>query len=156
MGSKKFTPYGLYIMKGTISAALAEKTGFSEEDKELLFEAILQMYNHDVSSSKQGMTVVSPLIIFKHIGTQGSSNAEQNAREAKLGCASAHKLYNILRVEKKKSIDYPRDIEDYNVVLRLSNVPEGVEVGIKEEPFSKVIYGAGVSEIAQNNGILVQ
>ena len=156
MGTKKFTPYGLYILKGTISASLAEKTGFTEEDKELLFEAILQMYNHDVSSSKQGMSVVSPLIIFKHIGTQGSSNAEQNAREAKLGCASAHKLYNILKVEKKEEVDYPRDITDYNVTLCLSDVPEGVEVGIKEDPFSQVVYGANASEIAQNNGILVQ
>ena len=93
MGSKQFIPYGLYILKGTISASLAEKTGFTEEDKDLLFEAILQMYNHDVSSSKQGMSIVSPLIVFKHIGTQDPANAEQNAREAKLGCTSAHKLF---------------------------------------------------------------
>ncbi len=156
MGTKKYTPYGLYILKGTISASLAEKTGFTEEDKELLFEAILQMYNHDVSSSKQGMAVVSPLVIFKHVGTQGPNNAEQNAREAKLGCASAHKLYNILKVEKREGVDFPRDIADYNVVLRLSDVPEGIEVGMKGSPFSKVLYGAGVREIAQNNGIMVQ
>ena len=156
MGTKKYTPYGLYILKGTISASLAEKTGFTEEDKELLFEAILQMYNHDVSSSKQGMAVVSPLVIFKHVGTQGPNNAEQNAREAKLGCASAHKLYNLLKVEKREGVDFPRDIADYNVVLRWSDVPEGIEVGMKEGPFSKVFYGAGVREIAQNNGIMVQ
>ena len=156
MGSKKFTPYGLYIMKGTISASLAEKTGFTEEDKDLLFESILQMYNHDVSSSKHGMSVVSPLIIFKHVGTQGDSNAEQNAREAKLGCASAHKLYNLVNVEKKDDVEYPRDITDYNVTLRLSDVPDGIEVGIKEEPFSKAVYGEGVAEIARNNGILVR
>ena len=156
MGSKKFTPYGLYIMKGTISASLAEKTGFTEEDKDLLFEAILQMYNHDVSSSKQGMTVVSPLIVFKHVGTQEPSNAEQNAREAKLGCASAHKLYDLLNVEKKDGVEYPRDISDYNVILRLSDVPDGVEAGIKEAPFSKAVYGDGVDEIARNNGILVR
>ena len=156
MGSKKFTPYGLYVMKGTISASLAEKTGFSEADRDLLFEAILQMYNHDISSSKQGMSVVSPLIIFKHVGTQGPANAAQNAREAKLGCASAHRLFALLEVNKKDEVEYARDISDYEVVLKLSEVPAGIDVGIKEEPFSNVVYGDKVPEAAKRNGILIK
>ena len=156
MGSKKFTPYGLYVMKGTISASLAEKTGFSEADRDLLFEAILQMYNHDISSSKQGMSVVSPLIIFKHVGTQDPANADQNAREAKLGCASAHRLFALLEVNKKDEVDYARDITDYEVALKLSEVPAGIDVGIKEEPFSNVVYGDKVPETAKRNGILIK
>ena len=153
MGTKKFIPYGLYILKGTISASLAEKTGFTEDDKDLLFEAILQMYNHDVSSSKQGMSIVSPLIIFKHVGTQNSANADQNAREAKLGCASALRLYSVLKVEKRAGIDFARDITDYNVLLKLSEIPAGVEIGLKDGPFSKVVYGDGIREVASYAGI---
>ena len=156
MGSKKFVLYGLYVLKGTISANLAEKTGFSEADKDLLFEAILQMYNHDISSSKQGMSVVSPLIIFKHVGTQDPANAEQNAREAKLGCASAHRLFSLLKVEKKSEVEFPRDITDYSVILNLSDVPTGIDVGLKEEPFSPVVYGDRVTAVAEHAGILIE
>ena len=156
MGSKKFTPYGLYILKGTISASLAAKTGFNEEDKELLFEAILQMYNHDISSSKQGMSVVSPLILFKHVGTQDPANAIQNEREAKLGCASAHRLFGLLEVKKRDDVEFARDVSDYNIVLKLSEVPAGIEVGMKEEPFSKVVFGNDVPETAKRAGISVR
>ncbi len=77
MGNKKVIPYGLYVVKGCISASLAEKTGFTEDDLKILWEALLQMYNHDISSSKTGMNVVSPLIIFKHVGTQSDNNPEK-------------------------------------------------------------------------------
>lgn len=113
------------------------------------------MYNHDVSSSKQGMSIASPLIIFKHVETQGSRNAEQNSREAKLGCASAHRLYSLFTIEKKDGIAFARDIKDYNLILKLSELPRGIELEIKEEPFSEIVHGDAVKEVATRYGIIV-
>lgn len=137
MGNKKVTPYGLYIVKGSISASLAEKTSFSENDLSKLWEAILQMYNHDISSSKEGMSVISPLIIFKHVGTQNNNN-EEKIREAKLGCAPAQMLFGLLDVHKKDDIEFPRKFDDYRVTFKASELPEGVEVGFKYLPFKDV------------------
>ena len=150
MGNKKVIPYGLYIIKGSISASLAEKNGFLEEDLDMLWEAILQMYNHDISSSKTGMNVVSPLIIFKHVGTQHENNAQENAREAKLGCAPAHMLYNLLSVKRKENIEYPRKYEDYEISFKASGIPNGVEVGFKYLPFSAIEWN---TDGLQNAGI---
>ena len=152
MGNKKVVPYGLYVVKGSISASLAEKNGFTEEDLEMLWESILQMYNHDVSSSKTGMSVVSPLIIFKHVGTQHKNNADDKLREAKLGCAPAHLLYNLLSIKKKENIEYPRKYEDYDVSFRAEGVPDGVEVGFKYLPFSEIEWS---TDGLQNYGINV-
>ncbi|HAP03935.1 MAG TPA: type I-C CRISPR-associated protein Cas7/Csd2 [Lachnospiraceae bacterium] len=143
MGTKQFIPYGLYIVKGTVSANLARKNGFSEEDLGILFEALLQMYNNDASSSKTGMSVVSPLIIFKHVGVADQNNdPKQKEKEAMLGCCGAHKLFDLLHVSKKEDVDTPRAYSDYETVLDISNVPAGVEVGIKDNPFDKVTWGA--------------
>lgn len=144
-GTKQFIPYGLYIVKGTISANLANKNGFSTEDLDILFESLLQMYNHDVSSSKTGMSVVSPLIIFKHVGVSDENNApEQREKEAMLGCCGAHKLFNLLQVYKKDDVDIARKYSDYRVTFDISGVPAGVEVGIKEDPFSRILWGEEV------------
>lgn len=142
MGTKQFIPYGLYLVKGTVSANLARKNGFSEEDLDVLFEALLQMYNNDVSSSKTGMSVVSPLIIFKHIGVADANNdPEQKEKEAMLGCCGAHKLFDLFHVSKKEDVDTPRAYSDYNVTLDISDVPSGVEIGIKDNPFDNVTWG---------------
>ena len=138
MGNKKVTPYGLYIVKGAISACLAEKSGFTEDDLKVLFEALLQMYNHDISSSKIGMNVVSPLIVFKHVGTQHDNNSDEKEREAKLGCAPAQMLYNLLSVKKKDDVEYPRQFSDYDVTFNKSGLPDGVEVGFKYLPFTDI------------------
>ncbi|NLL18462.1 MAG: type I-C CRISPR-associated protein Cas7/Csd2, partial [Clostridia bacterium] len=69
MGRKQLIPYGLYEGRGFVSANLAEMTGFNEDDLMLLWEAILNMYEHDRSASKGEMSTVLPLIIFKHTGT---------------------------------------------------------------------------------------
>ena len=82
MGRKQLIPFGLYEVRGFISANLAAETGFDDDDLKTLFESILNMYEHDHSASKGEMSVVSPLIIFKHVGTD--SNEEQRTRQAKL------------------------------------------------------------------------
>ncbi len=140
MGTKEFIPYGLYLVRGTVSACVAQKSGFTEEDLNRLFEAIVQMYNHDVSSSKAGMSVVGPLIIFKHVGTQTPENEKQNAKEAMYGCAPAHKLYNLLDVHKKDGVLFPRRYEDYETVLSASKIPAGVKLGFKSYPFEPVTW----------------
>ena len=83
MGRKQLIPFGLYEIRGFISANLAAETGFDDDDLQALFEAILNMYEHDHSASKGEMSVVSPLIIFKHVGND--SDAVQRVRQAKLG-----------------------------------------------------------------------
>lgn len=80
MGRKQIIPFGLYEVRGFISANLAAETGFDEADMKALFEAILNMYEHDRSASRGEMEVVSPIIIFKHEGTD--TDPEQRARQA--------------------------------------------------------------------------
>ena len=138
MGRKQFIPFGLYEIRGFISANLAAETGFDEADLNLLFEAILNMYEHNRSASKGEMEVVSPLIIFKHVGTD--SDLAQRVRQAKLGCAPAHKLFDLIEVRKKESVVYPRSYHDYNAIIHLNHVPKGVEVGFKEEAFSDIVW----------------
>ena len=138
MGRKQVIPFGLYEVRGFISANLAEETGFDEEDLNILFEAILNMYEHDRSASKGEMEVVSPLIIFRHVGTD--TDATQRVRQAKLGCAPAHKLFDLVRVTKKNMVTYPRSYRDYDAVVCLDKVPKGVEVGFKPSAFEPVIW----------------
>ena len=139
MGRKQSIPYGLYVVKGSVSANLAEKTGFNENDLNVLFEAIMNMYNNDISASKTGMSVIQPLIIFKHIGTN-PNNVEQNIRETKLGCAPAYKLYELVEIKKKDGIEYPRDYKDYDVKINKNNLPNGVQIGFKYGPFDEIIW----------------
>jgi len=134
MGRKSLIPYGLYIGKGFISANLADPahggTSFSETDLKLLFEAILNMYEHDRSSSKGVMTVHPEYtFVFKHVGTD--TDQIQRVREAKLGCAPAHKLFDLVE-SRIRHVMAPRSIKDYGdlptpMAIR-SELPSGVEV----------------------------
>lgn len=111
MGRKYIVPYGLYRVEGYVSANLARKvTGFSEEDLNLLWKAILNMFENDHSAAR-GKMAVRKLIVFKH-------NNE-------LGCAPAHKLFDAVRVEKKDGVEIPRSYSDYEVAVS-EEMPEGV------------------------------
>ena len=138
MGRKQIIPFGLYEIRGFISANLAEETGFDEADLNLLFEAILNMYEHDHSASKGEMSVVSPLIIFKHIGTD--SDEKQRIRQAKLGCAPAHRLFDLIKVQKKANVDYPRSYKDYDAAVMLEKVPSGVQIGFQRSPYEEPVW----------------
>lgn len=138
MGNKAFIPYGLYVMKMTVSANLAEKTGFSEEDLKVLLESVMQMYNLDVSSSKMGMSVLSPVVVFKHVGTTDQANVEQLEKECKLGCAQAYQLFNMLSVERKADVELARDYTDYNIKLHIEDLPAGVVCGVKKAAYQDV------------------
>lgn len=138
MGRKQIIPFGLYEIRGFISANLAAETGFDDNDLSILFESILNMYEHDRSASKGEMEVVSPLILFKHVGTD--TDATQRARQAKLGCAPAHKLFDLVRVARKAEVKYPRSYHDYTATVALDKVPAGVEIGFKPDAFSPVVW----------------
>ena len=140
MGRKQFISYGLYEARGFISANLAEETGFDEADLKALFEAILNMYEHDRSASKGEMAVISPLILFRHTGTD--SDEKQRVRQAKLGCAPAHKLFELVQVERKPDVELPRSYQDYTCQVRLDAVPKGVEIGFLDSPYGEISWGA--------------
>ncbi len=112
MGRKEIVPYGLYRAEGFVSANLARKvTGFGEADLELLWEAILNMFEHDRSAAR-GKMAVRELIIFKH--------------DSELGNAPAHKLFDTVTVKKKNPDMQPRAFEDYEVEVCGEKIPEGV------------------------------
>jgi CRISPR-associated protein Csd2 len=139
MGRKQLVPFGLYEVRGFISANLAAETGFDDEDLKILFEAILNMYEHDHSASKGEMAVVSPVIIFKHVGTD--SDERQRVKQAKLGCAPAHKLFELVDVVKKDGVEYPRSYTDYDASVALNKVPAGVHVGFQTSPYGDISWG---------------
>lgn len=140
MGRKQLIPFGLYEVRCFISANLAGETGFDEHDLKVFFEAILNMYEHDRSASKGEMEVVSPLILFKHVGTD--SDPVQRVRQAKLGCAPAHKLFELVEVKKRDGVQAPRSYRDYDAVVHLNRVPKGVEMGFQAGPFDEIVWGA--------------
>ena len=112
MGRKYIVPYALYRCEGYVSANLARKTtGFSEEDLLLLWEAILNMFEHDHSAAR-GKMAVRELIVFRH--------------DSELGNAPAHSLFELVHVEKKMEIDTPRAYSDYSVSVDLDAMPSGV------------------------------
>lgn len=108
---RKFTvPYGLYICHGFISANLANQTGFSEEDLQLFWDALKNMFDMDRSAAR-GLMSAQKLIVFKHDST--------------LGNAPANKLFDLVSV-KKISDGAPRSFSDYKVDIDRNKLPQGV------------------------------
>jgi len=114
MGNKHIVPYALYVAKAFVSPVFAERTGFTEDDLALFFEAVQHMFDHDQSAARAEMTVRG-IYDFEHVGTQGENNATQNAREAKLGCAHAYKLFEGVAITLQAGKDYPESFADYTV-----------------------------------------
>ena len=133
MGRKALIPYGLFVAKGFISAALAEETNFTPADLTLLIEALLNLYEHDRSASK-GLMATRRLLLFKHVGTD--TDPEQRKNQAKLGCAPAHRLLDVGQGKEgddRKIVDIgraegARRFDDYKIILRRENLPAGVEL----------------------------
>ena len=114
MGRKNIVPYGLYRVEGYISANLARKvTGFSEEDLDLLWEAIVNMFENDHSAAR-GKMAVRELIVFKH--------------SKELGDCPAYKLFDAVEVRKKAEIEYPRKYQDYTIQIHEEMIPDSVEM----------------------------
>jgi len=113
MGRKHIVPYALYKMEGFVSASLAKRTSFTDEDLEILWEALVNMFDHDRSAAR-GKMATRKLIIFKH--------------ESELGNCSAQKLFDLISVERKDNTKPPRDFADYGINLDKSKLPEGVTI----------------------------
>jgi CRISPR-associated protein Csd2 len=114
MGNKHIVPYALYVAKAFVSPVFAERTGFTEDDLELYFEALDHMFDHDQSAARAEMSVRG-IYDFEHVGTQDASNAAQNVREAKLGCAHAWKLFETVSIRLVAGKEYPESFCDYVV-----------------------------------------
>ena len=113
MGRKSIVPYGLYRADGYVSAMLAQKiTKFSEEDLELLWKAIINMFEHDRSAAR-GKMCVRKLYVFKH--------------DSLLGNAPANVLFDKIVISKKDGVEVPRSFNDYEITVD-KNMPEGVEL----------------------------
>jgi CRISPR-associated protein Csd2 len=132
MGNKHIVPYALYAAKGYISPAFAEKTTFTQDDLNLLFEALNHMFEHDRSAAR-GEMIVRGIYDFEHVGTQPEANAGQNAREAKLGCAHAHELFEGIKVSLKEGKEFPESFADYVVenTWAADNLPKGVKLHLR-------------------------
>lgn len=113
MGRKHIVPYALYRVEGFISAKLAEKTGFNSEDLELLWESLINMYDHDRSAAR-GKMATRKLIIFEH--------------DSILGSAPAYKLFELVQVKIKDPSRPARAYGDYLVSIDNAGVPAGVKL----------------------------
>jgi CRISPR-associated protein Csd2 len=126
MGRKHIVPYGLYRAHGFISAKLAERTGFTEADLDLLFEALESMFEHDRSAAR-GEMASRKLIVFKHATA--------------LGKAPAHALFDRVKIGRYVDGEF-RDVDDrgignlpparkftdYKIQIDRDNLPEGIEI----------------------------
>lgn len=114
MGRKHILPYGLYRAHGFVSAKLAERTGFSEDDLQLLWRSLVNMFEHDRSAAR-GEMAARKLIVFKH--------------EHPMGNAPAHVLFDAVKVERANDTDAPaRSFTDYKVSIDQTTTPTGVTV----------------------------
>ncbi len=127
MGDKHIVPYALYAAKVYISPAFAERTGFTNTDLKVLFDALNHMFEHDRSAAR-GEMVVRGIYDFEHVGTQHENNAGQNKREARLGCAHAHKLFERVKVKLRDGVEFPQSFIDYEIICEWDNTekPAGV------------------------------
>ncbi len=111
MGRKHTVPYGLYAAHGFVSSFLAKQTGFSDEDLELLWQSLAQMFEHDRSAAR-GEMATRGLYVFKH--------------DSELGNAPAHALFERIQPRMKDGVTVPRSFADYEVTVNETAMPSGV------------------------------
>ena len=112
-GSKSTVSYGLYRMHGYVSAFDGEKCHFSEEDLNLLWEALANAFEHDHSAARGEMNARA-LIVFKH--------------ESKLGNARSAQLFDLVKISKKENVEFPRQFDDYEICIDKDHLPSGVTI----------------------------
>ena len=118
MGNKYTVSYGLYRMHGFISPSDAAKTGFSEEDKELLFQALINAFENDHSAARGEMNPRA-LIVFKH--------------DSPLGNARAGQLFDLIQVKLKDGVEFPRSFGDYEVKVPTQEELDKIYPGVTVE-----------------------
>ncbi len=113
MGRKHIIPYALYRVEGYVSANLAQKvTGFSDEDLQLFWNALINLFEHDHSAAR-GKMATRKLFVFRH--------------QTVLGCAPSHLLFDTISVTKKTGLP-ARSFENYTVSVDRAGIPEGVQL----------------------------
>ncbi|MEW6141339.1 MAG: type I-C CRISPR-associated protein Cas7/Csd2 [Thermodesulfobacteriota bacterium] len=137
MGRKHIVPYALYSAKCYISPVFADAdrgTGFTEEDLDVFFRALTDMFTHDHSAARGEMTIRG-IYDFEHVGTQHPNNAEQNKREARLGCCHAHKLFDGIQVKLREGRELPESYGDYDITCLWEEeaLPTGVRLHLRHE-----------------------
>lgn len=113
MGRKNTIPYGVYVAHGFISAHLAAQTRFGEDDLNLLWEALCNMFENDRSAAR-GLMSTQQLVIFKH--------------DSALGNAPAHSLFKRVNLTRKDDSKPARDFSDYRLKIDENNLPAGVSI----------------------------
>lgn len=113
MGRKYTVPYGLYRCHGFISAHFAEHTGFTQDDLEVFWQSLINMFDHDHSAAR-GQMNARGLYVFEH--------------DNKLGNAPAHKLFDLIDIEVKDNSKPIRAFSDYSVQVNESGLPDGVNL----------------------------
>ena len=113
MGRKATVPYGLYVAHGFISANLARQTGFSDDDLELFWDALKNMFDNDRSAAR-GLMSARALIAFEH--------------SSELGNAPASKLFDLVAVARRPDVAVARSFSDYDVRIDEHSLPQGVKI----------------------------
>jgi CRISPR-associated protein Csd2 len=113
MGRKHTVPYGVYVAHGFVSSFLAKQTGFGEDDLELVFQALTQMFEHDRSAARGEMSTRG-MYVFKH--------------DSELGNAPAHALFDRLKVKPKEEGTVARSFDAYSVSFDDKPLAVGVSV----------------------------
>ena len=111
MGRKALIPYGLYRAHGFVTPQFASDTGMEEEDLELLWKALVNMWELDRSATR-GMVACRGLYIFSHTSP--------------LGDAPAHKLFDRISAKRREGVTAPRQFSDYELTVDAAELPDGV------------------------------
>lgn len=115
MGRKFTVPYAVYRSQGFINPFLADQTGFSDEDREVLFTALENAFQFDQSAARPaGSMNPRGILIFEH--------------DSQLGNAPSHKLFEAVTVKRKDGVEVPRSFSDYEVTVDESAIPAGVKL----------------------------
>ncbi len=126
MGRKHIVPYGLYVAHGFISAKFAERTGFSEADLDLLFQALTNMFEHDRSAARGEMTA-RKLIVFRHANALGNAPAHALFDRVSIG-RNVDGEFRQLDDRGLGNLPPARKFSDYCVQIGSDGLPEGVEI----------------------------
>ena len=114
MGRKAIVPYGLYCQEGYVSANLARAiTGFSNDDLEVFWDALLHMFDDDRSAAR-GKMALRALVVFKH--------------NCPLGNAPAHILFDRVKISRRDGVTVPRKFSDYKVMIDEDKLPIGITI----------------------------
>jgi CRISPR-associated protein Csd2 len=111
MGRKSLVPYGLYRAYGFVTPSFAQQTSFSSQDLAIFWDALVNMWDLDRSSSR-GLTACRCLYVFTHDGP--------------LGNAPASRLFDRVSVQRRDGSDVPRSFGDYELTMEDSSLPAGV------------------------------